>query len=206
MSCKYCEYPNDEAHATNKKTENGESYVVEYDVDDETFSMFTFGHNATRIEIHKVSEIKYCPFCGEKLRVPSEKVVEANKRFNREWAKRQEEVRKEQEKKKKEHEKWLRREYKNNPYDPTKPRLKDKNFRNAVKYLAKALDITEFYWDDELRRLSGWNRGCIDLGHKSIGPCYRTNGVMESWKDSYKTYSVQELCYGYPEEEVKNDY
>ncbi len=199
MSCKYCEYPSEQAISTNKKTDDAEDYSIEYDAKTDTFSMFTW--NRYNNEIHKTGDVKYCPFCGSKLIKPNKKTVENWKDYYEEWEERQREHRKEQAKKEKEHQKWLEREYKKNPYDPTKPRLKDKNFRNAVKYLAKYMGVEWFYWDDDMRRLTGHDAGgYIDLEKKTIGPCYETNGVMESFHDSGKYYSVEELCYGYKNE------
>ena len=199
MSCKYCEYPNERALSTNKKTEDGDVYIVEYDVDNDAFSMFMW--DELDINMHKMSGAKYCPFCGEKLRTPNKETVEDHKRWNKDWEERKKQRAKERKKEEREHQKWLKREYEKNPYDPTKPRLKDKNFRNAVKYLAKYMGIKEFYWDDDMRNLTGWGGGYIKLDKKAIGPCYETNGVMESFHNSGRTYTVEELCYGLKEEE-----
>ena len=200
MSCKYCEYPSDRALSTNKKVgARGDTYVVDYDVETDAFLMFTWDNFHTSMNM--IEGVKYCPFCGEKFRVPNTKTVEDNKRWRKDWEERKKQKEEERKKEEREHQKWVEREYKKNPYDPTKPRLKDKNFRNAVKYLAKYMGIKEFYWDDDMRSLTGWDGGYIKLDKKAIGPCYETNGVMESYHDSGRTYTVEELCYGFKEEE-----
>lgn len=199
MSCKYCDFNSNGGTTTIKKIDGTDVYAVEYDIKNNKFDIFVWGRDDHNI--CKVSNVKYCPFCGGEFTKPSKEILEQIESYHQEWEKEREARRKEQAKKEREHQKWLEREYKKNPYDPTKPRLKDKNFRNAVKYLAKYMGVKEFYWDDDMRRLTGWDGGgYIDLENKTIGPCYETNGVMESFHDSGKCYSVEELCYGHKNE------
>ena len=198
MSCRFCEYPDERALAMNYiEDDYGIISKISYDLSEDGFSLYTYESTLKGVELHRTKGFKFCPFCGEALRKPNLKTVEDNKRWNEDFKKQQKEVQKERKKKEREHEKWLEKEYKKNPYDPTKPRIKNKYFRAAVKNLAKYMNIEEFYWDDEFRRLVGWDGGYIDFDKKAIGPCYETNGVMETFHDSGKTYSVEELCDGY---------
>lgn len=203
MSCKYCEYPDGPTLSTcGKRDGSCDRSVISYNAEDNTFDLYTLDSFDLDTEIHKVEGVKYCPFCGEKLKAPDKERVKMIKNWDRDWEKRKKEAAKAEAKREKEHREWLEREYRNNPYDPSKPRIKDKNLRNAVKYLAKYMHIKEFYWDDELRKLTGWNGGYIDTVDGSIGPCYETNGVMESFHDSKYgiTYTVEELCEGFKDE------
>lgn len=201
MSCKFCEYKSNLSSSVTNKTDEGDTYCVGYDAPSDSFSMFVWDEwFPQKSSMLKVSGVKYCPFCGDKLKAPNKELVESQIRWNKERDERRKELEKEKKKKERERLKWLEREYEKNPYDPTKPRLKNKDFRNAVKYLAKYMHIEEFYWDDELRSLTGWEGGYIDTKDGSIGPCYETNGVMESFHDSGRTYSVKELCYGFKKE------
>lgn len=195
MGCEYCEYPDERALSMGMKTEKfGGGSRISYDSDEKSFSIYTTESSIKGFEIHKISNVKYCPFCGEELKAPSAKALDEREKMNKYFDDRHKELAEEKKKKRKEHEEWLEKEYKNNPYDPSKPRLKNENFRNAVKYLAKYMGIKEFYWDDNLRNLTGWNGGYIRTTDKSIGPCYETNGVMESFSESGRTYTVEELC------------
>lgn len=205
MSCKYCEYPTESVLSTNKRQVKGEdTSIFEYNKESGEIAMFIYDEWFPNSSMMKVG-VKYCPFCGAKLKAPSQKAIEDRRHYEAQWEEKRKKLDKEQKRKKREREKWLKREYEKNPYDPTKPRLKNKDFRNAVKYLAKYMKIEEFYWDDNLRRLTGCKGGYINVEEKTIGPCWETNGVMEAYQDSGKTYTVEELCYGYKEEGERNE-
>lgn len=201
MSCKYCEYPDGPTLSTcGKRDGNGDGSIISYNAEDNTFDLYTLDSFDLDTEIHKVEGVKYCPFCGEKLKAPDKERVKMIRNWDRDWERRKKESAKSEAKREKERREWLEQEYKNNPYDPTKPRIKNEDFREAVRHLAKYMNIKEFYWDDELRKLTGWHGGYIDMTDGSIGPCYETNGVMESYHDSGKTYTVKELCEGFKDE------
>lgn len=203
MGCKYCEYRGSiHEPPERRKTDGGDVYSIEYDTDDNVFNAYTWDQLDVTTSINKICDVRYCPFCGGALKAPSLESIELKKKYDRDWKAKQEKYRKEQEKRDKEHKEWLEREYKNNPYDPTKPRLKNKYFRNAVKNFAKYMKVDKFYWDDEFRCLRGNEGGYMDFNEKCIGPCHETNGVMETFHEGNgKTYTVRELCYGYKEEE-----
>ena len=199
--CKYCEYPDANSTSMTTKHDLGDGYSVSYDIETKSFNMFTWEKDNISMGITKINGVKYCPFCGEKFKAPAKNTIKFEKDYKKLWEKQKELYRKKKEKERKEHEKWLEREYKKNPYDPTKPIIKNPNLRNAVRNLAKYMKITRFYWDDDLRRFMGWEGGYIDLKEGGIGPCYETNGVMEDYhKSNGKTYTVRELCYGFKEE------
>lgn len=214
MSCDYCGYSSNMPSKSSRGRIGGDcaKSEISYDAEDGTFNLYTLDSFDLKTEIHKVDGVKYCPFCGEKLKAPSKENLETLRNWDRDWERRRKEAAKAEAKREKERREWLEREYEKNPYDPTQPRIKDKNFRNAVKYLAKYMGIKEFYWDTHFRQLSGSTGGYIkidsyppevrkrweaaglsSIGSReevSIGPCYETNGVMEHGK----YYTVEELC------------